>query len=195
MEFELKTLSPDALPRALEKAVRYRLLNEPGEAASICLDVLAADADNQDAAATLLLALTDQFELEQGPAALAEAWECLARIQDEYQPAVLRRHHLGAPRQGPPAPRDAGCRVPRVRMAARGDDVLRAGRSGAAGRQRRRAAAMECVRASDHARPASGAGGRGARRTIIAGIGGSPLSLAKQRELRRGRLVLGDTFI
>ena len=66
MEFALKTLSPDALPRALEKAVRYRLLNEPGEAASICLDVLAADADNQDAAATLLLALTDQFELEEG---------------------------------------------------------------------------------------------------------------------------------
>ena len=84
MEFELKTLSPDALPRALEKAIRYRLLNEPGEAASICLDVLAADADNQEAIATLILALTDQFEGDQGSAALAEAWECLERIQDEY---------------------------------------------------------------------------------------------------------------
>jgi hypothetical protein len=84
MEFALKTLSPDAVPRALEKAVRYRLLNEPGEAASICLDVLAAEADNHDANATLLLALTDQFEEEDGPAALTEAWECLARMVDEY---------------------------------------------------------------------------------------------------------------
>jgi hypothetical protein len=84
MEFELKTLSPDAVPRALEKAVRYRLLNEPGEAASICLDVLAADADNQEAIATLILALTDQFEGEDSVAALAEAWETLARVQDEY---------------------------------------------------------------------------------------------------------------
>ena len=84
MEFALKTLSPDAVPRALEKAVRYRLLNEPGEAASICLDVLAADAGNQDANATLLLALTDQFEAEEGPEALADAWECLARMPDEY---------------------------------------------------------------------------------------------------------------
>jgi hypothetical protein len=84
MEFELKTLSPDAVPRALEKAVRYRLLNEPGEAASICLDVLAADADNQEATATLILALTDQFEGEEGPEALADAWDSLERIEDEY---------------------------------------------------------------------------------------------------------------
>jgi hypothetical protein len=84
MEFELKTLSPDAVPRALEKAVRYRLLNEPGEAASICLDVLAADAGNQEANATLILALTDQFEGEAGTAALTEAWECLERMPDEY---------------------------------------------------------------------------------------------------------------
>jgi hypothetical protein len=84
MEFELKTLSPDAVPRALEKAVRYRLLNEPGEAASICLDVLAADAGNEEANATLILALTDQFEGEEGTAALAEVGECLERIEDEY---------------------------------------------------------------------------------------------------------------
>ena len=37
MEFQLKTLSPEAVPRALAKAERYRLLNEPGEAESICL--------------------------------------------------------------------------------------------------------------------------------------------------------------
>jgi len=29
MKFELKALSPEAIPRALAKAERYRLLNEP----------------------------------------------------------------------------------------------------------------------------------------------------------------------
>ena len=35
--------SKDAVPAALAKAERYRLLNEPGEAESICLDVLQID--------------------------------------------------------------------------------------------------------------------------------------------------------
>ena len=48
--------------RALAKAERYRLLNEPGEAESICLDVLEVEPDNQEALVTLLLALTDQFD-------------------------------------------------------------------------------------------------------------------------------------
>ena len=38
--FTLKPLSTDAIPAALAKAERYRLLNEPAEAESICLDVL-----------------------------------------------------------------------------------------------------------------------------------------------------------
>jgi hypothetical protein len=46
---ELKQLHKDAIPAALEKAERYRLLNEPGEAESICLDILAVDPDNQRA--------------------------------------------------------------------------------------------------------------------------------------------------
>jgi len=58
---ELKPLSAEAIPSALEKAERYRLLNEPAEAESICLDVLAADPENQQALTTLLLALTDRF--------------------------------------------------------------------------------------------------------------------------------------
>ena len=62
MTFELKTLSPESVPRALAKAERYRLLNEPGEAESICLDALQVDADNQEVLAMLLLALTDQFD-------------------------------------------------------------------------------------------------------------------------------------
>jgi hypothetical protein len=113
MEFELKTMSPDAVPRALEKAVRYRLLNEPGEAASICLDVLAADADNQEATATLILALTDQFESEEGTAALAEAWESLERVHDEYSHyyyagIIWERRAKARLRRGMP---DAGARA------------------------------------------------------------------------------------
>ena len=44
--FELKPLSTDAIPAALAKAERYRLLNEPGEAESICLDVLQIDSEH-----------------------------------------------------------------------------------------------------------------------------------------------------
>jgi hypothetical protein len=49
------------VPGALSKAERYRLLNEPGEAESICLDILAIDPDNQQALVSLILALTDQI--------------------------------------------------------------------------------------------------------------------------------------
>jgi hypothetical protein len=41
---ELKTLKPEAVPSALEMAKRYRMLNEPDEAESICLDILAVDS-------------------------------------------------------------------------------------------------------------------------------------------------------
>lgn len=60
--FELKSLSREAIPAALEKANRYRLLNEPEQAESICEDVLRLEPDNQDALVTLLLAVTDQFD-------------------------------------------------------------------------------------------------------------------------------------
>ena len=72
--FELKSLHREGIDRALEKAERYRLLNEPEEAESICLDVLQVAHDNQQALITLLLALTDQFP--NGPA------ECVPRAQE-----------------------------------------------------------------------------------------------------------------
>ena len=59
--FDLKPLSKEAIPAALEKAMRYRLLNEPGEAESACHDILRADPENHDALITLFLALTDRF--------------------------------------------------------------------------------------------------------------------------------------
>ena len=46
---ELKPLSRESIARALEKAERYRLLNEPVDAESICLDVLRVDPANQQA--------------------------------------------------------------------------------------------------------------------------------------------------
>jgi len=46
--FELKPISSAGVPRAIAKAERYRLLNEPEEAESICLDILQVDADNQE---------------------------------------------------------------------------------------------------------------------------------------------------
>ena len=55
--FELKTLSREAVPAALERAKHYRLLNEPGAAESICLDILEVDSENQETLITLILAM------------------------------------------------------------------------------------------------------------------------------------------
>ena len=83
--FELKTLSPEAVPRALAKAERYRLLNEPGEAESICMDVLEVDPDNQDAIIMLLLAQSDQFDHDM--TFVADALSSAARLRDQYDRA------------------------------------------------------------------------------------------------------------
>lgn len=84
--FELKRLSKDAIPAALDKALRYRLLNEPAEAESICRDVLSIDPDNQQALVTLLLALTDRFDEGYAVGAI-QAQEVLSRLRDEYERA------------------------------------------------------------------------------------------------------------
>jgi hypothetical protein len=69
----LKPISRDAIPRALEKAERYRMLNEPFFAESICLDVLTADPAHQKALAIYVLSLTDQFKASMGGAPKAKA--------------------------------------------------------------------------------------------------------------------------
>jgi hypothetical protein len=84
--FELKKLSAEAIPTALEKAVRYRLLNEPGEAESICLDVLSIDPENQQAVVTLLLALTDRFGKGYN-VGIIQAEEVVHRLHDAYERA------------------------------------------------------------------------------------------------------------
>ena len=84
--FELKRLSEDAIPAALEKALRYRLLNEPAEAESICHDVLHIDPENQQALVLLLLALTDRFGKGYAVGVL-QAQEVLSRLRDAYERA------------------------------------------------------------------------------------------------------------
>jgi hypothetical protein len=82
--FELKPLSQQGIPAALERAMRYRLLNEPSEAESICQDVLRIDPENQQALVTLLLAITDRFGRNYS-VGITEATEVLPRLHDPYE--------------------------------------------------------------------------------------------------------------
>lgn len=82
-EFKLKPISKESIEAAIEKAERYRLLNQPRLAESICLDVLEADPKNQKANVTLLLALTDQFG-QSHPSAPTHAQMIADSLQDEY---------------------------------------------------------------------------------------------------------------
>jgi hypothetical protein len=84
--YQLKPLSRDAIQAAVTKAERYRFLNEPAEAESICRDVLDVDANHQQALVVLLLALTDQFG-EHTSGAAQEADAILGRLAGEYDRA------------------------------------------------------------------------------------------------------------
>ncbi|HEX8999355.1 MAG TPA: hypothetical protein VGB07_05615 [Blastocatellia bacterium] len=84
--FELKKINQDAITQALERAHFYRLLNEPGAAESICLDVLEIEPENQQALITLLTAITDRFNKSYSVGA-TQAKDVLPRIKDEYQRA------------------------------------------------------------------------------------------------------------
>ena len=83
MTLELKRISRDSIPAAIAKTDRYRLLNEPGEAESICRDILAIDPENQEALTRLGLAITDQFTGEESDR-VAEAEEIFRRLGDAY---------------------------------------------------------------------------------------------------------------
>lgn len=89
---DLKRLSPAAIPAALAKAERYRLLNEPEQAESICEDVLAIDPGNATASMTLLLALSDQLGdggHDRGRV-LERAQQLAARMDAPYDRAYFR---------------------------------------------------------------------------------------------------------
>ncbi len=83
---ELKPILAETIPSALDKAERYRLLNEPREAESICRDILEADHDNQQGLVLLLLSLTDQFERGYD-VSLKSVQDLLTRLHGEYERA------------------------------------------------------------------------------------------------------------
>lgn len=84
--YEIERISTEAIPSALEKAQRYRLLNEPLLAESICLDVLAVDPDNQTALVTLILSLSDQLSGDDANV-LTQARDLLKQLEGEYERA------------------------------------------------------------------------------------------------------------
>jgi hypothetical protein len=83
---ELKPITREGVPHALEKAERYRIINDPSSAESICLDVLEVDPGNQHALLTLLLAITDQFA-EGSTEGVERARELLPKLVDPYKRA------------------------------------------------------------------------------------------------------------
>jgi len=88
--FNLKPLSKEAIPAALEKARHYRLLNEPAAAESICLDILAVDPENQEALIDIVLAMADRFGKDYAVGD-THVNEFLPRIKDEY----ARQYYTG----------------------------------------------------------------------------------------------------
>ena len=84
MTYELKRISPAGITEAIAKAERYRSLNEPEEAESICRDILSIEPQHQLALRLLGLALTDQFT---GGASdrYREAEKTFQQLNDPYE--------------------------------------------------------------------------------------------------------------
>ena len=84
--FKLKPISKESIPRAIQKAERYRLINQSWAAESICRDVLEIDPSNQQVLVMFVLALTDQLADDHGRI-MRVVRETLPRIADPYQKA------------------------------------------------------------------------------------------------------------
>jgi hypothetical protein len=83
--FALKALSHEGVESALAKAEHYRLLGEPAEAESICLDILEIEPANQRALICYVLAESDQ--LGRDPRAFQSAVLAAAKLNGEYERA------------------------------------------------------------------------------------------------------------
>ena len=90
-EFKLKRLSSDGVAAAITKAEKYRLLNDPTMAESICLDVLSIEPDNEQTKIVLLLALTDQFSMRRASNAAKKATDLVDGFKDEF----IRMYYSG----------------------------------------------------------------------------------------------------
>lgn len=84
--FKLKRITKESIPSALEKAERYRLLNEAAQAESICHDILEIDPENQKALVVLILALTDRFTKGYSVSNI-QPQNILPRLKSEYERA------------------------------------------------------------------------------------------------------------
>ncbi len=85
----LKSLKGHDLEVALDKADHYRALNQPEEAESICMDILAEDANHQQAQKILGLALTDRFT--ESAQLFDTAMRAFEQLTSEYE----RVYHQG----------------------------------------------------------------------------------------------------
>ena len=83
--FTLKPISFNSIDGALAKAERYRLLNEPSEAESICRDILEIDQGNRQARISLILALTD--EIPEEASSFSRAMEAISHLETAYDRA------------------------------------------------------------------------------------------------------------
>ncbi len=105
--FDLKPLSKEAIPKAIDRAKQYRQLNQPWHAESICRDVYAVDPDHQQNLIILFLAITDQFVNEKNGKSMQDAEEIIDKLRDEYQRdyahgIVYERQASSAIRRGGP---------------------------------------------------------------------------------------------
>ena len=109
--FTLKPISRDSVDGALAKAERYRLLNEPSEAESICRDILEIEPQQTgEARISLILALTDQFPRRRSGLCQRDGGD--GRPGIGLRSRLLRRDCVGAAREGiattPAGPGPAG---------------------------------------------------------------------------------------
>lgn len=98
MKHPIKPLSVDAIPRAIEKAERYRLLNQPWAAESICEDILQVQPGHQGALRVLLLAHTDQFtgESGRGPKARTVCAQLTSPYEQAYYSGIIQERRAKA---------------------------------------------------------------------------------------------------
>jgi len=89
--WKLKTLSANSVSGALAKAERYRLLNEPAEAESICRDILEVEPGNQAAIVMLVLSLSDEIPVQSKAfqAAMAEVPKLESPYDRAYYAGIL----------------------------------------------------------------------------------------------------------
>jgi hypothetical protein len=89
-KFQIKTIRIESVPHSLEMARRYRLLNEPRQAESICLDILALEPDNEAARIELVLTMSDQFAGTRRSPRRADIMAHIEKLTDEFSKHYYR---------------------------------------------------------------------------------------------------------